>query len=265
MRRLALLLLLLASPQVSSGQDTSPASAAPTFEAASVKENRSGELEGSEGFRPGGYVARNVPLRLLVVRAYGIRQGQLIGGPSWIASDRFDINARAPSGAPPNDVPRMLQALLADRFKLRLKREVRDQPVYVLVVERPDGRLGPKLTRSGTACVADVLANPCSIGGRFMTSGGDLRGVGQPLMQLATQLAKAVSRDVFDRTGLDGTFDFELSWSSDEFVTASARSSEKDAPALFTALREQLGLQLQPSRGAVETLTIESVARPVPD
>ena len=98
-----------------------------------------------------------------------------------------------------------------------------------------------------------------------MTSGGDLRGVGQPLMQLATQLAKAVSRDVFDRTGLDGTFDFELSWSSDEFVTASARSAEKDAPALFTALREQLGLQLQPSRGPVETLTIESVARLVPD
>ena len=265
MRRRSLLLVAVGLPLAARGQDAAVPAATLTFELASVKENRSGEIEGSEGYRPGGYVATNVPLRLLVVRAYGVRQDQLVGGPSWIASERFDVTARAPSGAPPSDVPPMLQTLLRDRFKLRLRRAMRDQAIYALVTERSDGHLGPQLTRSNAACGSDTPLNPCLMSGRFLGSGGSLKGVGQSLAQLAMQLAKAVERSVVDRTKLDGTFDFELSWSNQETAAAPARAADRDVPMLFTAVKEQLGLKLEPSRGSVETLVIESVERPEPD
>ena len=125
---------------------------APAFEVASVKRNASGEIEGSIGPRPGGYAATNIPLRLLIIRAYELRSFQVAGGPSWIDGERFDVTARAPEGTPANQVFSMLRTLLAERFKLVAHAEKREQPVYALVTARADGRLGPKLKASTLNC-----------------------------------------------------------------------------------------------------------------
>ena len=237
---------------------------APAFEVASVKRNTSSDSEGSIGPRPGGYAATNVPLRLLITRANELRSFQVAGGPSWIDGERFDVTARAPEGTPPNQILPMLRTLLAERFKLVAHIEKREQPVYALVTARADGRLGPKLKASTLNCSEQpAQSDRCEMGGSFTGSGGTLKGVGQPLAVLATHVSTAVDRIVQDRTGRTGGFDFELAWSSSGLKPAAGAPSE--LPSVFTALQEQLGLKLEPSRGPVEVLVIDSAERPTPD
>lgn len=237
-----------------------------SFDVASVKSNTSGESEGSLGPRPGGYGATNVPLRILIVRAYQLRPFQVVGGPSWVDSERFDLDARASANRSTDEILPMLQALLAERFKLVVRRETREQPIYALVTARQDRRLGPQLKRSVTDCSNNPAdpTNPCKMGGSFIGRGGSLQGIGQPLTQLATHLGTAADRIVLDRTGLAGTFDFTVSWKSGGFGVSRVGAGD-DGPSLFTALQEQLGLKLEPSRGPVEVLVIQSVERPTPD
>ena len=240
----------------------------PSFEVASVKRNTSGAAEGSLGPRPSGYAATNVPLRVLIVRAYQLRPFQVVGGPSWIDAERFDLDARTSTGRSNDEVLAMLQALLADRFKLVVRRETREQPVYELVSARQDGRFGPALKRSTTDCASKApadLIGPCKMSGSFFVGkGGSLQGVGQSLTQLAAQLGTATDRIVLDRTGLVGTFDFTLNWKSGGFGVSRVGGSD-DGPSLFTALQEQLELKLESARGAVEVLVVDSVEQPTPD
>ena len=184
---------------------------APRFEVASVKRNTSGNDEGSIGPRPGGYGMANVPLRLLIIRAYELRSFQVAGGPAWIDGERYDLDARASEGTSPRQVYPMLRTLLAERFKLVAHTEKREQPVYALVTARTDGRLGPQLKASTLNCSGQPdQSDRCAMGGSFTGSGGMLKGVGQPLSVLATHLSTAVDRIVKDRTELTGGFDFEL-------------------------------------------------------
>lgn len=237
---------------------------APAFEVASVKPNTSGDTEGSIGPRPGGYAATNIPLRLLIIRAYELRAFQVAGGPSWIDGERFDVTARAPEGTAPNQIFPMLRTLLAERFKLVVHTEKREQPVYALLTARADGRLGPNLKASTLNCSGQPgQSDQCSMGGSFTGSGGTLKGAGQPLSVLATHVSTAVDRIVQDRTGLAGGFDFELAWSGSGLKAAPGAPSE--LPSVFTALQEQLGLRLEPSRGPVEVLVIDSAERPTSD
>jgi uncharacterized protein (TIGR03435 family) len=153
---------------------------------------------------------------------------------------------------------------LAERFKLVAHIENREQPIYALMASRTDGRLGPKLKASTLNCSGQPgQSDQCSMGGSFTGSGGTLKGVGQPLAVLATHLSTAVDRIVQDRTGLAGGFDFELAWSGSGLKSTPGAPSE--LPSVFTALQEQLGLQLEPSPGLVEVLVIDSVERPTPD
>jgi uncharacterized protein (TIGR03435 family) len=129
------------------------APAAPGFEVASVKPNTSGARASSTHTLPGGRVtATNVTVRQLILGAYGLRGLQLTGGPSWIDSDRFDIDARAPENTPPEQVFPLVRALLADRFKLVVHTETREQPIYALVLARADKKLGPQLKESTLDC-----------------------------------------------------------------------------------------------------------------
>jgi uncharacterized protein (TIGR03435 family) len=247
-----LVLLLIGGVTTATMQDRS---APPTFEVASVKVNTSGDVEGTIGPRPGGYAATNVPLRLLIVRAYGLRAFQVVGGPGWIDGDRFDVVARAPEGEPSERVLLMLRTLLAERFGLVTHVEAREQPIYALMTAKADARLGPQLKPSTTECSTGPDVR-CTMGGTFMGSGGSLKGIGQPLTMLATHLGTAVDRIVQDRSGLDGRYDFELSWSNRD---------AGNVPSIFTAVREQLGLRLEPSRGPVDVLVIDRAERPIPD
>jgi uncharacterized protein (TIGR03435 family) len=233
------------------------------FDAASIKENTTGGADGSEGEEPGGYTARNLSVRSLILRAYGLPAFRISGGPSWINSARFDIVARSRNTSTDEGIFAMLRTLLADRFKLRTHTETREQPIYALVLARGDGRLGSALKPSIAACV-DARDNPCRMSGSFSPNGGRLSGVGQPLTTLAAQLAKTVNRVVLDRTGLIDRFDFDLTWGP-TLAAAAAPAAPDEPPPVFTAIQEQLGLRLEPARGPVEMLVIDSAERPAAD
>src|SRR5262245_19372408 len=202
------------------GQSPPPPAPQPAFDVASIKPNRSGERgSGSTTRSGGGYVGTNLTLHQLVTEANRLRPFQVIGGPGWIKTDRFDINARAPEGTTGRPEP-MLRSLLADRFKLRTHTETRQEQVYALVVARADGRLGPRLTPSTKECGAGASCGMSLNGG---STSATLSGVAQPLSRLATALSGfGVETIVVDRTGLTGNYDMELHWTPEMLRSAGA-------------------------------------------
>jgi len=195
----------------------------PTFEVASVKPNTSGDLRASMGVQPGGrFNATNVAARTLVSYAYQLQEYQVLGGPSWLDSDRFDIIARAAEnqplsppvpGGPPPTIQLMIRSLLADRFSLRAHAETRDMPVFHLVLARGDRRLGPRIRPSTTDCSMPRSAptnQPAACGTKLTL--GALSAGGRTLAELGGILSQFVQRPVNDQTGIPGAFDFDLSW-----------------------------------------------------
>lgn len=263
MGRVTIVLLTVLSTALTARQPT------PAFEVASVKPNNS-DTEPSMSMPPRGTVViSNVPLTNIVVNAYSIPPFRIVGAPDWISRERFDVSAKIPDNAPPGQIRSMLQGLLADRFKLKVRLETREQPVYEIVIARSDGRLGPRLKPSSADCGTTNNPPPvppspdasCAALLGVGPAGGRIISKGQPLARVISALGMAVSRAVVDRTALQGAFDVELQWGSD--VGTAATNS--DTPSIFTALQEQLGLRLEPSRGTVEVLVIDSVDRPTPD
>ena len=196
-----------------------------------------------------------------------VREFQVTGGPEWINSDRFDIVARGPEGAPTQRRFAMLRAMLADRFKLATDIETREQPVYLLLLVRPDGRLGPQLKRSTLPCAGQSTPQPGSNCG-VDTSVGDRLGTisanGVAIDNIAAALANvAVDRVVMNRTGLEGAFDAELRFATEGAALSTVKNDE--ASPIFTAIQDQLGLRLQPDRGPVPFIAIDAVRPPTPD
>jgi uncharacterized protein (TIGR03435 family) len=264
-------------------QAQSPPTAAnnPTFEVASVKPTKSGAP--LPFVRSPGRFTMRAPLRVLIQNAYQMLQdGQLVGGPSWLNSDRFDIIATASGNPPPDQIPVMLRALLADRFKLVIHRETRELPIYALGLARNDGQLGARMRPAAVDCPGTherpkgPPPAPTQPGGRLscgMRYGpGNIMAGGTSLAVLAERLAPFVNRVVIDQTGLAGNFDLDLEWTPDQWRTAQSPADAAQPPpitpdgvSLFTALREQLGLKLEATRGPVDVIVIDSVERPTPD
>jgi len=264
----------------------------PTFEVASIKQNTSDDRR-SFGVQPGGrLVVRNSTLKNLIAAAFGMAQIQaliperILGGPDWIDSERYNIDAKASTefqftpGGPPKDMLLMLRSLLEERFKLVAHRETREMPIFELVLARKDGRLGPGLHKSSIDCDAMFAAAqngvpppprqpneppPC----RLM--GGPARTIasGVKMQQLAANLSNHLERFVIDKTGLTDRFDFNIGWTPDRLPTTSPPPGippvDSNGPSLVTALQEQLGLKVQPAKGPVEVLVIDSVEHPTPD
>jgi uncharacterized protein (TIGR03435 family) len=249
------------------------------FEAASVKPARPDNPPGQGVSRaPGGrFTAVNAPLRFLILYAYQLQAYQLIGAPDWTANERFDIVAKM-EGDPPSIVtagpdPMRLatQTLLVDRFGLRVRRETRELEIYALTMARAGGQPGRALKPSPEDCA--VMATRARAAGPVRVPGPDgtppflcgqqfgrgrLQFGGYPLALFANGLSQIVGRAVVDRTGLAGNWSFELTY-------APEPSPDSDAPSLFTAIQEELGLRLEPTKGPVEVLVVESVQRPIPD
>lgn len=269
----ALVLSLVASVVGVSAQQAPPLPERASFELTSVKRNNSGAGGGSNRNQPNGsFSGTNVTLRPFIARAYEVRVFQVSGGPDWIDVDRFDIVGRGPEGTPNAMRPAMLRGLLADRFRLVTHTETREQPVYALVLARRDGRLGPQLKRSphpcaspGTAAVAGQTTS-CGVDESVNGGIGTITTWGVPMDRIAAALANvAVNRLVINRTGLEGAFDVEqFRFAPDGFGMAPA-SRPDTAPSIFTALEEQLGLRLEPARGPVPFVVIDSVQLPTPD
>ena len=214
------------------------------FDVASVKTNKSGPMMSAMRMMPNNFNVTNVPLRLLIMQAYRLSTYQLVGGPSWLDSERFDIVAKGPEGSRPDQVPLMLRGLLADRFKLKVHGETREAQIYALVVARSDGKLGPKLSKSTDDCekvMAERRAAAEAARGRgagpvpFTPPGPNdkpvctinmyptpvpngmpllnFRGGGQPMQTLVNQISSFLNKRVVDKTGLTGLYDFELQFS----------------------------------------------------
>ena len=240
----------------------------PAFEAASVKPNTSGDLRIRGGVRGRAYSAVNMPLRRIIAAAYELQleDFRLVGEQSLL-EDRFDITATLPEKAAPRDVPAMLRALLRERFTLVVHTETRDAPVLALRLARRDGRLGPTLRQASVDCAAIAAAGRAipqpEAGQRTVCEseiGDGIKGRGQPISVLARMLTPFMQRRVLDKTGLTGGFDFDL-----QFEGASAGSGVEASSALITALREQLGLELESIRAPVEFIVVDAVGPPTPD
>lgn len=263
-----LMLLMQAGPSLTGSQQSNAPTAEPQiFDAASVKRNMSGASNVSAGPTPTGYVATNVPINMLITQAFRVRPGQVVGGPDWINVDRFDIVARAPQGADPASMLVRLRQLLQQRFKLVTHLETREQPIYALVRSRPDTAAGPNLKPSTLECLPPgTPANPCRMNGTIGSAAGSVKATGQTMADFARYLANNVDRVVVDRTALPGRFDFELEWTADDVRgLAIERPPDSNNPSLLTALQEHLGLKLEPTRGPVEYLVIDSVEHPTSD
>lgn len=193
------------------------------------------------------------------------------GGPDWIKSERFAIEALLPADADlasyqrllntgdARDVQQMLQTVLEQRFKLKLRRELKEIPVYLMTLDQTAGVAEARMAQSRKAghAIAENLQAMESIFTTQPTAPDGTRYVSvwfgkQPLARLANRLATGAQRPVLDRTGLAGTFDFILEYDN----------SGQARPTLFTALREQLGLRLQASRAPIEALVVEQAERP---
>ena len=282
--------LLIAAAGAASPSRAQTSAAQPAFDVASIKPNGSGDWRKSLGPAPGGrFLATNQTLRDLLPFAYGLPQMaagiRIVGGPSWIDADRFDIVARAEGTPSPEQLGGMLRTLLADRFKLSTHRETREMPVYTLVMSRADGALGTRLRRSEVseeACAARRAAirrrepvppqepGKPPVCGSGRTVPGRITAVGWSMEQLVNALMPFAGRVVLDRTGRVGLFDADLEWTPDQMPRPQPDDPDPpridpNGPSLFTALQEQLGLKLDSARGPVDVLVVDNVAKPTED
>jgi len=245
MRTLKSGLLLLMAVVCASAQNTLP-----TFEVASVKRNttRSGMSLGGN-FRGDRFTATNVTLTQLLQTAYNVQEFQIAGQPDWANTDRYDVDAKAEQDARSEDWPKMLQTLLAERFKLSLHREQRQTTVYSLVVAKNGHKL--KLTdqsRCGTVGNCGMSATPVSIVGGNIT-----------MPRLAARLARSIGVIVLDNTELSGAFDIKLEWPQDDPFTSPGATANA---SIYAAIQDQLGLRLESTRAPVETLVIDRAEKP---
>ena len=274
MLRAALLLAVVGGAAMLSAQASAPA-----VEVASVKVNKSGEI--GARFRPqpdGGITAVNMPLRGLIEFAYQLPAHRVVGMSESAGGIRYDIAARPAAFSTPSAAgwrpAALMRSVLEERFRLKVHRETQEAPIFELQVSQPGRALGPKLTRSDRDCRPGAAAvpltpgqPPCGVG----VGVGYVSAGGVSLADFAEALGPIVARPVRDRTGLRGTFDVVITFNHEQQpplnlpIGLVPSRVDRDAPSIFTAVQEQLGLKLEPARGAVEVLVIDSVEGPTPN
>lgn len=255
-------LLMVTSSRVEA--QTENPSTTPVFQMISIKPENSGSGMARMMFESDGYDAEGTSLEMLIKDAYGVDDNQISGAPQWIYSEKYDIEAKM-DGSAADDLSRlsedqrklvhqrMLQALLLDQFKLTIHHETKDLPIYWLV----SAENGPKLHKAQTG---DDYSNGLkfrgdAIGPHRMLMHLDngqitsIAGQGMTLADLVTQLSARLGREVLDKTGLTGNYDFDLQWTS-------------EPSSIFPAIQDQLGLKLEPQQGPVDIVNIDHVEKP---
>jgi uncharacterized protein (TIGR03435 family) len=229
----------------------------PAFEIASIQAadpDRSMEIR-----RSGNRLTfSNYSLEMLILWAFNVRSDRLLGMPKGLDTVRYDISAVAPQETlPPGLLNRMMQSLLADRFKLVSHSETRELPYYALVVDKN----GPKIQ-------PEKLTGPVGQNPFRMAASGHLTGTKVTTEMLAKVLTDQIGRFVADQTGLSGVFDCTLEWAPEAGTQfdgqdgpMSSASELQNRASIFTAIREQLGLRLDARRGPVEVVVIDRVER----
>jgi uncharacterized protein (TIGR03435 family) len=240
--------LLLLTPLVLRGQAA--------FDVASIKESTSLEAGGTMRFMPdGGVRAQHFPVRGLITIAYQLQPYQLVNAPGWASEIRYNVEAKPAAAVPREQSYAMLQALLAERFRLVFHRERREVDGFALVRLRAD-RLGPDLKPSEVNCEKDMATTPrCRQGG--ITS-DTMTANGARIWSLLQLVISKAGAPVSDETGLTGTYDFQLRWSNEV-------APSDDRQSIYTALQEQLGLRLERRRVTAEVVVVDRLERATAD
>lgn len=265
-----------------------PAPSEAVFEVASIKRNRDGgPLAGLSRFPGGRFEATNIQLSSLISYAFQLQPFELVDGPEWLMDERWDIVAKI-NGDPPRAVPGTAdammiatRALLADRFKLALRRETREIGVYHLVRANRDGGLGKGMRPSTVDCLAiQSAADDAAKGGSpapnpntpdrlvcgLRISVGRIQLGGRPMTMLTNALTVITGRRVVDATGLPGNWEFDITFNPPAPPPGiELPPPDPDKASLFTVLQEQLGLKLEASRMPMPVMVVDRVERPVED
>ena len=231
------------------------------FEVVSVKRNTTSAPARFITYTADSLQASNVPLSELIVSAYGIRNDRLEGGPGWVRTTRFDVNAKSAQGLPREQLRVMAQRLLENRFGVMLTRERREQPVYTLRLARAEGRTGPDLRRAPDECVQAPADRPIpkSSTGAAPTTHGRCT----TMAIVATALSRTIGADVVDQTGLTGWWDWVLAFTALAADMPTVQPAQSNLPTIFAAVEEQLGLKLERNpRGSVEYVIISAARLP---
>ena len=224
------------------------------FEVASVKTNKTGQRQGGITAIGGGrFRATNIPFKILLATAYDVNFEQISGGPDWLDSERYDVEAKPDRLATSQQIHLMLQKLLADRFGLVLRRETKEMPILSLALDKEIKKIrvhdGPEV---------DFGIRPGDKGQVVFT--------GVSIRRFCLFLSLRLGRTVVDKTGLAAVYDFELAWAPDEpqrdEVPEGPPQPDPSGASIFTAVRQQLGLKLLSERRPVEFLNITHVERP---
>jgi uncharacterized protein (TIGR03435 family) len=231
------------------------------FDVVSIKPNTTGAAASSLRPDANGLIGTNINLLRLVRVAYQVPNFQIVDAPGWFESERFDLQARAEGTVSVTQLQEMIRGMLADRFGLRIRSERRAVSGYELQLERP-GHAG--LRTSPQPCAVAQSDQPRATGGLppcIRAIAGHLNARGVPMAMVAQQLQGYVNQSIVDRTALDGFFDFDLRWRPDT-APDPEQVIDPDAPSIFTAVREQLGLRLVPAKVSVDVYAIVDARRP---
>jgi uncharacterized protein (TIGR03435 family) len=223
-----------------------------SFEVASLKPAAPGAQGGI--IRPmrgnQSYVATNMPLRTLIRIAYGVSDRQLSGGPAWIDTETFDMDAKAEKPATVDELHLMLRTLLEERFQLKVRRETREQSVLALVVDKG----GPKMK----VHEPEERDYPPITGG----GPGPRTARNAAMSYFAFYLSQQMDKWVLDKTGLTDRYDFTIQWTPERPVRINAEEAPPpEGPTIFVALKDQLGLRLDSAKGPVEYLVIDHIEK----
>jgi uncharacterized protein (TIGR03435 family) len=274
---IAFVLWVLIFASVICSQDSSAtqesASAVPAFEVVSIKRNLSNNGGSNWNFLPlvGIHVsATNVPAKAIIETAYDIKDFQLSGGPAWITSEKYDLEAgiseslfekmrKLPQEEQVREFDLMLQSLLSDRFKLQLTRQTKEVPILALVVSKDTSKIGPLVDQPfpknpGGSTMIEIGRN----GQRKITA------TKTTTENLASALTRVLGQEVLDKTDIVGNYTFTISW-ADPMQAGPGTPNDSSGPSLQAALQDQLGLKLVPSKGPVETITIDHIEEPSPN
>ena len=257
---------LLSGPQLNA-QSEQPAPAL-TYEVVSIKPVKTSRQQGGMRSTPDGLMLMSVALSTVIAGAYGVRMDRISGVPAWLRSDPYDLQAKMDDAtlAAFQKLPekeqrlerfRMLQPVLEDRLKLKVHRETKIVRTYDLVIAKGGFKLkeaDPNNTYENGIKVPEGAPRA----GMMQLQSGKLRAQTITIARFAGQLGLLVDGPVADKTGLTGNYDFTLEWAP----TTGSAASEDSGPSIFTAVQEQLGLKLEPTKGPVDALVIDHVEKP---
>lgn len=232
------------------------------FEVASLKASQPGGRGGGIRPAPGGerYVANNIPLRLLIMVAYRVKADQVSGGPSWMDTETWDMNAKAERPSNVEELHVMLQNLLAERFHLQFHRETKELPVYALSVDKGGPKMQPHDAQNAGEPWMDQAVEQVvrmKMNAKFV-----------PMDYFAWRLGQVLDRPVIDQTRLKGGYDFDLAYTRDlppgipEGAMINGAPIDTSGPNIFAALRQQLGLRLDAQKGPVDIMVIDHAEKP---